>query len=106
MFDRGTEEPVALRRGVVQNQLLILEHFNDLPVIMAATPVMRQPPNQGTRYDCPVVVIERRGRLLFDPAVVQQRVPATERELQERDDRPEPLRPADRDLPDRLPVNP
>jgi hypothetical protein len=75
-FDRGTGKRLwHYGEGLFENQLLVIEHFNDLPVLMAATPVMRQPPNQGTRYDCPVVVIEKsRGRLLFERAVANNNV--------------------------------
>ena len=73
-FDRGTGKRLwHYGEGLFENQLLILEQFADLPVIMAASPVSRQIPNQGFRQDCPVVVIEKaRGRLLFDRAVIGQ----------------------------------
>jgi hypothetical protein len=75
-FDRGTGKRLwYYGEGLFENQLLILEQFADLPVILAASPVSRQNPNQGFRQDCPVVVIEKaRGRLLFDRAVPNNNV--------------------------------
>ncbi|VTR94908.1 oxidoreductase : Pyrrolo-quinoline quinone OS=Pirellula staleyi (strain ATCC 27377 / DSM 6068 / ICPB 4128) GN=Psta_4175 PE=4 SV=1: PQQ_2 [Gemmata massiliana] len=63
-FDRGTGKRLWVYEGVLDNQQIILEQFNELPVIMAAAVAMN--PNGG-QYVHNVVVIEKeRGRLLFN----------------------------------------
>ncbi|HVL15865.1 MAG TPA: PQQ-binding-like beta-propeller repeat protein [Gemmata sp.] len=75
-FDRASGKRLwYYGNGLFENQLLILEQFNDVPVIMAASPVMRRNKQGGARYDCPVVVIEKaRGRLLYDRAEINNNV--------------------------------
>ena len=51
----------------MENQWLVLEQFADLPVLIAAAPVMRE----NNQYQHAVVVIEKeRGKLIFDKPVL------------------------------------
>jgi len=63
-FDRSTGKRLwHYGNGLFENQMVILEQFGELPVIMAASHV--QPPNGQIIYQ--VVVIEKaRGRLIFN----------------------------------------
>lgn len=66
-FDRGTGKRQWVYADVLENQWLVLEQFADLPVLIAAAPVMRE----NNQYQHAVVVIEKeRGRLIFDKSVV------------------------------------
>jgi hypothetical protein len=66
-FDRGSHKRLWVYADVLENQWLVLEQFADLPVLIAAAPVMRE----NNQYQHMVVVIEKeRGRLLFDKPVV------------------------------------
>ncbi len=67
-FDRTTGKRLwYYGNGLLENQMVILEQFAELPVIIAAAP-MRTPSGQ-MMY--PVVVIEKaRGRLIFDRPVI------------------------------------
>jgi hypothetical protein len=66
-FDRGTNKRLWVYADVLENQWLVLEQFADLPVLIAAAPVMRE----NNQYQHAVVVIEKeRGRLVFDKPVV------------------------------------
>jgi hypothetical protein len=50
--------------GLLENQLLILEQFTDLPVIIVAGPVQNQ---NGQQLTYPVIVLEKaRGRLILN----------------------------------------
>ncbi len=54
--------------GLFENQMLILEQFSDLPVIIAAGPVMQT--NNNNQQSYPVVVLEKdRGKLVFNRTV-------------------------------------
>ncbi len=66
-FDRGTGKRLwSYGTGLFENQMLILEQFAELPVIMAAAPMM----NLNNQYTYQVVVLEKaRGRLIFDRPV-------------------------------------
>jgi outer membrane protein assembly factor BamB/TolA-binding protein len=66
-FERSTGKRLwNYGNGLLENQMMILEQFADLPVIIFAGPVM----NQNNQYSYPVVVIEKaRGRLLLDRSV-------------------------------------
>jgi hypothetical protein len=56
--------------GLLENQQLVMDRFAELPVILAAAPMMHRVNNSSTQVH-PVVVIEKaRGRLLFDNPVV------------------------------------
>jgi hypothetical protein len=56
--------------GLLENQQLVIDRFAEMPVIIAASPVMQRKNNTTTQLH-PVVVIEKaRGRLLFDKPVV------------------------------------
>lgn len=49
--------------GLLENQMLILEQFSELPVIMIAGPMQ----NQNRQLTYPVVILEKaRGRIIFD----------------------------------------
>jgi outer membrane protein assembly factor BamB len=49
--------------GLFENQLLILEQFAELPVIVVASPMQ----NQARQFTQPVVILEKaRGRIIFD----------------------------------------
>jgi outer membrane protein assembly factor BamB/TolA-binding protein len=67
-FDRATGKRLwNYGNGLFENQLLILEQFNELPVIMANSNIRNQQ-NQSTLS---VVILEKtRGRLIFDRPVV------------------------------------
>jgi outer membrane protein assembly factor BamB len=66
-FDRATGRRLWYYADVLENQWLVLEQFADLPVLIAAAPVMRENNNQYTHA---VVVIEKeRGRLVLDKNV-------------------------------------
>lgn len=66
-FDRGSHKRLWLYADVLENQLLVLEQFNDLPVIIAASPVM----DSTNRQTYSVVVIEKdRGRLVYDKNIL------------------------------------
>ncbi|MBN9117737.1 MAG: PQQ-binding-like beta-propeller repeat protein [Planctomycetes bacterium] len=66
-FDRGSGKRLWVYADVLENQWLVLEQFADLPVLIAAAPVMRE----NNQYQHAVVVIEKeRGRLVFDKPVV------------------------------------
>jgi hypothetical protein len=65
-FDRGSGKRLWVYNEVLENQWLVLEQFADLPVIIAAAPVMKE----NNQYQHMVVVIEKeRGKLLFDKSV-------------------------------------
>jgi outer membrane protein assembly factor BamB/tetratricopeptide (TPR) repeat protein len=66
-FDRGSHKRLWVYNDVLENQWLVLEQFADLPVLIAAAPVMRE----NNQYQHMVVVIEKeRGKLVFDKPVV------------------------------------
>jgi outer membrane protein assembly factor BamB len=67
-FDRSTGKRLwHYGNGLFENQMLILEQFAELPVIMAASPI-RNPNNQ---YSYQVVVLEKaRGRLILERPVL------------------------------------
>jgi outer membrane protein assembly factor BamB len=66
-FDRATGKRLWTYDDVLENQWLVLEHFADLPVLIASAPVMRE----NNQYTHAVVVIEKeRGRLVFDKNVL------------------------------------
>ena len=66
-FDRNTGKRLWTYADVLENQYLVLEQFGELPVLIAAAPVMRE----NNQYTHAVVVIEKeRGRLVFDKNVV------------------------------------
>jgi outer membrane protein assembly factor BamB len=66
-FDRATGKRLWTYADVLENQWLVLEQFADMPVFIAAAPVMRE----NNQYAHAVVVIEKeRGRLLLDKSVV------------------------------------
>jgi hypothetical protein len=49
--------------GLLENQMLILEQFSELPVIMIAGPMQ----NQTRQFTYPVVILEKaRGRIIFE----------------------------------------
>jgi outer membrane protein assembly factor BamB len=65
-FDRGSGKRLWHYADVLENQWLVLEQFGDLPVILAAAPVM----NPNNQYTHAVVVIEKdRGRLVLNKNV-------------------------------------
>jgi hypothetical protein len=66
-FDRTTGKRLwHYGNGLFENQMLVLEQFAELPVIMAASPVR----NANNQYTYPVVVIEKaRGRLVLERPV-------------------------------------
>lgn len=70
-FDRGTGKRLWwYGDGLLENQQLVLDRFSEMPVIIAAAPMMQRVNNSPTQVH-PVVVIEKaRGRLLFDKSVV------------------------------------
>lgn len=66
-FDKGSGKRLWLYEGLLEHQWLVLEQFNDLPVIMASAPVM----NANNSYSHAVVVIEKeRGKLILEKSVV------------------------------------
>lgn len=65
-FDRATGKRLWLYEGLFEHQWLVLEQFNDLPVLIASAPLM----NPNNSHGHAVVVIEKeRGRLIFDKSV-------------------------------------
>lgn len=65
-FDRATGECRWFFEDVFDNQLLLVDQFADLPVVLAAAPMM----DKNGVYSYKVVVIEKdRGRLLFNKGV-------------------------------------
>jgi outer membrane protein assembly factor BamB len=64
-FDRTTGRRLwSYGEGLFENQMLVLEQFSEMPVIIAAGPV--QPMNGGAQT-YPVVVLEKaRGRIVFE----------------------------------------
>ena len=65
-FDRGSNRQLWMYADVLEHQWLVLEQFADLPVLIAAAPMM----TQNNAYTHPVVVIEKqRGRLIFNKSV-------------------------------------
>ncbi|MBA4189639.1 MAG: hypothetical protein C0467_16765 [Planctomycetaceae bacterium] len=68
-FDRATGKRLwNYGNGLFENQMLILEQFSDLPVIIAAGPIQRVDNNQQTYQ---VVVLEKaRGKLIFERPVI------------------------------------
>ena len=69
-FDRATNKRLwCYGNGLLENQLLVIDQFAELPVIMAAAP-MQLRNNNNFQNIYPVVVIEKaRGRLIFDKQV-------------------------------------
>jgi outer membrane protein assembly factor BamB len=67
-FDRATGRRLwTYGNGLLENQMLILEQFAELPVIIAAGPVQRVDNNQQLYQ---VVIIEKaRGKLIFEKPV-------------------------------------
>ncbi len=66
-FDRATGKRLWLYEGLFEHQWLVLEQFNELPVLIASAPVM----NQNNSYSHAVVVIEKeRGRLILEKQVL------------------------------------
>ncbi len=67
-FDRTTGKRLwEYGDGLFENQMLILEQFAELPVIMVAGPVQ----NANGQLTYPVVIIEKaRGKLIFDRSVL------------------------------------
>jgi hypothetical protein len=70
-FDRGSGKRLwHYGNGLLENQQLVIDRFAELPVILAAAPMMHRNNNNSVQAH-PVVVIEKaRGRLLFDKSVV------------------------------------
>src|SRR5262249_4841898 len=66
-FDRGNGRRLwHYGNGLFENQMVILEQFGELPVIMAASPIQ----NTNGQMTYQVVVLEKaRGRLIFDRPV-------------------------------------
>ena len=62
-FDRATHKRLWMYADLLDHQWIVLEQFQDLPVIIAAAPVIT--PNNVYQYS--VVVIEKdRGRIIFN----------------------------------------
>ncbi len=68
-FDRGSGKRLWFFEGLFENQQLVLEHFMELPVLIASSaPIMNA---NGSGYNHSVVVIEKeRGRLILEKSVV------------------------------------
>jgi hypothetical protein len=75
-FDRATGKRLwHYGHGLFENQLLVLEQFSDMPVIIATSPMFHRNRQGQAPYSTPVVVIEKeRGRLLFDKATPNNNV--------------------------------
>lgn len=68
-FDRATGKRLWFFEGLFENQLLVVEHFTELPVLIGASaPIMNA---NNTGYSHSVVVIEKdRGKLLLEKNIV------------------------------------
>jgi hypothetical protein len=72
-FDRGTGKRLwNYGNGLFENQMLILEQFAELPVIIAAAPIQWRDPNTGAvKQTYQVVLLEKaRGKLIFERPVM------------------------------------